>query len=88
MLMEGNGLVSVDGWITAVGHYVGWSVGYQYELARECFEKLKQGPAGTYLIVDDGEGERIYTTKRIMRALTSAITDEQLTASRLRRSER
>ena len=82
MINRDNELVSLDGWIEAVGCYIGWSTDYQIDLLERCFAKLQAGPKGTYIITDDGTGERIYTTRRILKTLIREVTDDQLKTTR------
>lgn len=84
MINRDNELVSLDGWIEAVGSYIGWSVEYQIDLLKKCVERLQDGPKGTYIITDDGTGERVYTTRRILKALIRDITDRQLKSTLLK----
>lgn len=83
MINRDNELVSLDGWIEAVGCYIGWSTDYQIDLLERCFARLQEGPKGTYIITDDGTGSRVYTTRRILKALIRELTDKQLETTRM-----
>lgn len=82
MINRDNELVSLDGWIEAVGCYIGWSTDYQIDLLTHCFARLQEGPKGTYIITDDGTGNRVYTTRRILKTLIREVTDRQLETTR------
>lgn len=82
MINRDNELVSLDGWIEAVGCYIGWSADYQIDLLEQCFARLQESPKGTYIITDDGTGNRVYTTRRILKTLIREVTDRQLETTR------
>ena len=82
MINRDNELVSLDGWIEAVGCYIGWSTDYQIDLLEQCFARLQECPKGTYIITDDGTGNRVYTTRRILKTLIRELTDRQLETTR------